>query len=146
MIELKEVVKENWVDCINLSLRPEQVGNLASNSDTIAQSKFETHHRVRAIYCENKVIGLLSYCHETDPVDLELFCIFRFMIDKDHQGKGYGSQALALVAEEIKAAGGKRIQTMHKPKNKAAAKSYRNFGFKEIGVLDDGDIHLEIKL
>ena len=48
--ELKEVTKENWIDCIHLSLHPEQEGNLASNVDTIAESKFEPENQLRAIY------------------------------------------------------------------------------------------------
>lgn len=32
-IELKEVTKDNWIDCIDLSLYPEQEKNVASNVD-----------------------------------------------------------------------------------------------------------------
>ncbi len=41
------------------------------------------------------------------------------------QGQGYGTKALKLVIEEIKKLGAKRIQTMHKPKNKIAGKLYQ---------------------
>jgi diamine N-acetyltransferase len=142
-IHLKKVDRCNWVACVKLSLHPDQVGNLASNSNTIAEAKFEPHHRLRAIYKDNDVIGMLSFCHEDDPLDLELFWLFRFMIDKEHQGKGYGSNVLALVLEEVRGLGGKRLQTMCKPSNAAAAQAYRSFGFKEIGTLNDGDLHFE---
>ncbi len=40
-IKLAGVTKDNGIDCINLLLYPEQEKNLASNVDTIAESKFE---------------------------------------------------------------------------------------------------------
>lgn len=59
--------------------------NLAPNAYTIAESKFETHHHVREIYKDDEVIGMLSYCYEDDSIDTELYWLFRFMLDKNHQ-------------------------------------------------------------
>ena len=146
MISLKEVDKTNWIDCVRLSLHPEQENFVASNSDTIAESKFETHHQVRAIYNDDTVIGLLSYCHEDEPLDLTLYWLFRFMIDKQYQGQGYGHKALELAVGEMTSVGANRIQTMHKPSNHNAAALYRNYGFEEIGTLDDGDTLLQLKV
>ncbi|MGY0216724.1 GNAT family N-acetyltransferase [Endozoicomonadaceae bacterium StTr2] len=139
MIELREVDKNNYLDCLRLRLRPDQEHNLAPNGDTITQGCFEPHHRVRAIYRDNKVVGLLSFCHEDEPEDLELYWLFRFMVDKSCQGQGVGSTVLELLVEEVRSLGGKRLRTMHKPSNTVAGKTYRNFGFREIGELDDGD-------
>lgn len=146
MISLKEVNKENWIDCIKLSLKPEQESYLASNVDTIAESKFEPHHQLRAIYFQEKVIGMLAFCHENEPEDFELFWIFRFMIDKDFQNKGLGLKALELAIAEIKGLGAKFIRTMHKPGNLQAASVYLKIGFKHIGELEDGDSLLELKV
>ncbi len=145
-IELKEVTKDNWIDCIHLSLYPEQEGNVASNVDSIAESKFEPQNQLRAIYKKEKVIGFLAFCVEDAPPDPELYWIFRFMIDKYFQGQGYGTKALKLVIEEIKKLGAKRIQTMHKPKNKIAGKLYQKIGFSYIGSLDDGDLVMEMTI
>ncbi len=68
------------------------------------------------------------------------------MIDKHFQGQGYGTKALKLVIEEIKKLGAKRIQTMHKPKNKIAGKLYQTIGFSYIDNLDDGDLLMEMKI
>lgn len=144
-IELKEVTRDNWIDCIRLSLHPEQEGNVAPNVDSIAESKFELHHQLRAIYKDKQVIGFLAFCVEDDPPNPELYWLFRFMIDKDFQGKGYGTQALNLVIEEITHLGAKCIHTMHKPKNIRAGKLYQKAGFTYIGNLDDGDLLMELK-
>lgn len=144
MIRLEEVHKDNYEDCIYLELESDQMGNLTPNSISIAQSKFETHFRIRAIYKDDEVIGFLTYCQEDEPEDPELYWLFRFMFDKAHQGKGHASKALQLLMDEVSELGGKRLQTMHKPANVNAESAYMKFGFTKIGVLDDGDIHLEI--
>jgi len=144
MIKLQEVNKDNYEDCIDLELEPSQKGNLTPNSISIAQSKFETHFRTRAIYRDDEVIGFLTYCHENEPEDLEVYWLFRFMFDSTHQGKGYAQKALQLLLDEVRDLGGKKLLTMHKPSNANASSAYRKFGFREIGVLDDGDILLEM--
>ena len=145
-IQLQEVTKDNWIECIHLSLHPEQESYLASNVDSIAESKFEPDNQLRAIYKNDKVIGFLAFCVEDEPPNPELYWIFRFMIDRNFQGLGYGTKALNLVIEEIKQLGAKRIQTMHKPQNKVAAKLYQKVGFVYIGQLDDGDLQMEMKV
>lgn len=145
-IALKDVDQHNYLDCIRLSLLPEQQDNLASNAITIAQSKFEPHYRLKAICLNQKVIGMLAFCHEDEPEDFELFWLFRFMIDARHQNQGYGCRVLALLVDEVRALGGKHLRTMHKPANRQASRVYQAFGFREIGTLDDGDTLLTLEL
>ena len=144
MITLEKVSKSNYLDCIRLELFPGQEQFLASNAVSIAQSRFEPHYQTRAICEDDKVVGFLAYCHEDDPEDLELYWLFRFMIDKNNQGRGIASDVLKLLVAEVRQLGGKRLCTMFKPGNTNADSAYKKFGFSEVGVLDDGDIHLEI--
>ncbi len=115
--------------------------------ETIAESKFESHYHMKAIYKDEMVVGMLAYCHENDPEDLELYWIFRLMVDISHQGKGFGFEAMKLAINEMKKLGATRIRTMHKPSNSIASSLYEKLGFERTGVvLDDGDIVREIKL
>ncbi len=123
-IQLKPVTKDNWIDCIHLSLHPNQIGNLASNVATIAESKFEPENQLRAIYLGDRVIGMLAYCMEDEPPTPDVYWLFRFMIDKDFQNKCYGTKALDLVIQEIWTLGANKIYTSHKPENKIAGKLY----------------------
>ena len=143
MVTLQNVTRENWVACTRLSLHEHQVGNLASNVATIAEAKFEVHHQLRSIYKGDKLVGMLAYCQETEPEDTELYWIFRLMIGKEHQGKGFAHDAMKLAVLEIVKQGGKKIRTMHKPGNTTASKLYAKLGFCVIGTLDDGDTLLE---
>ena len=146
MLTLKDVTVENWKDCIRLSLHEDQVGFVASNVATIAESKFNPHFHLRAIYSDEVLVGMLAFCHEDDPEDLELFWIFRLMIDCAHQRKGYGAKAMRLAIDEITRLGGRRVRTMHRPANITAAALYAKLGFRSKGHLDDGDCLLELVL
>jgi len=145
-VELIEVNKSNWRDCINLELKPEQEGNLASNAATLAQSKFEKDMVCLAVQRQAKVIGMMAYRREDEPDVTNLYWLFRFMIDKNYQSSGYGKHALALLAQRLRQAGGMYMRTMHTPNNIQASQTYLSFGFRVIGELDDGDTLLEYPL
>ena len=42
---------------------------------------------------------------DSDVHKEEVMCILRLMIDEEHQGKGYGTEALRRVSRMIKAMG-----------------------------------------
>ena len=146
MISLRNLNRDNWVECIGLKLHEDQIGNLASNVHTLAESKFNPHYRLRAIYRDEQMAGLLAYTPEDDPPDESLYWIYRLMITADLQRQGIGISAMKLAIAEITELGASRIRTMHKPSNTAAASLYKRLGFKNIGLHDDGDILLEIAL
>lgn len=139
-ITLREITKENWIQCIRLKLAPEQVGLVASNVDSIAESKFEPHYVPRAIYKEEKVVGFLMYCPEVETAEKDLYWLFRFMVDIEYQKQGIGKAALELALNEIFKTNCRRINIVYSPKNWVAAKLYASFGFKQVGTAEDGDI------
>ncbi|MEZ6049997.1 MAG: GNAT family N-acetyltransferase [Planctomycetaceae bacterium] len=143
---LQDVTRENWRACIRLEMHEHQQGFVASNVATIAESRFEPHFVLRAIYAEDKVVGMLAYCPEDDPPDPTLYWIFRLMIDKHHQGQGIGTAAMRLAIKEIRELGAHKVRTMHKPSNEIAAALYPKLGFQQIGFHDDGDVLLELEL
>jgi diamine N-acetyltransferase len=147
MITLRPVDRNNWFACSRIAVCDHQHGLVASNLETIAESKFEPHFHLRAIYHHELVVGMLVYCHENDPEDLELYWIFRLIIDGSSQGKGFGSEAMKLAIGEIRTLGATRIRTMHKPGNLVASSLYEKLGFELTGeMLDDGDILRELIL
>lgn len=147
MITLRPVDQKNWVACSRITLGDHQKGFVASNLETIAESKFEPDYHLRAIYKDELVVGMLAYCHENDPEDLELYWIFRLTVDISHQGEGIGYTAMQLAINEMKKLGATRIRTMHKPSNAVASSLYEKLGFEDTGVvLDDGDIVRELNV
>lgn len=147
MINLKNLNRENWIQCAKLSLDESQKDYVASNVYSIAESKVEEHYCPRVICFNDEVVGFLMYCVEIDPPDKTLFWLFRLMIGKDNQFKGYGTKALQIAIDEMAAKGAKRIRTMYKSFNYVAGKLYKKMGFRETGEYDEcGDIILELNI
>jgi diamine N-acetyltransferase len=146
MLQLTPVDKGNWVDCIHLRLDDQQDGYLASNLETIAEAKFETHYVLRAITLNEKIIGMLAYCPEIDEPVEGVYWLFRIMIDLDFQSKGYGKEAIRLCLEELKQQGANTVKTMCKESNAVARSCYISLGFHPVGHLDDGDEVFELAL
>ena len=145
-ISLREVTKENWVQCIRLKLASEQEGLVAPNIASIAESKFEPHYVPRAIYSNEKVVGFLMYCPEIETEEKDLYWLFRFMVDVEYQKQGIGKAALKLALNEIAESNCRKINIIYSPKNSAAAKLYARFGFKQVGTAEDGDIILQKRI
>ena len=140
-ITLKPITYENQYYITKLDSGHDDV-YVASNSSTIIQAFFKkTIKSVRAIYLESgaeaKPIGLI---YAEILKNKRVLSIRRFMIDKNFQGKGYGTQAFNI--------GLKFYVKKYKPemielssKNKDAIKLYKKFGFIEDSriVKDKGD-------
>jgi diamine N-acetyltransferase len=129
-----------------LELSDDQKRFVASNVYSLAQSKFEPDARPRAIYAAETLVGFIMYDVTLD--DAEAF-IYRFMIDKEHQGQGYGRAAIEHVIEEIRQIPGvSRILISYMKSNPIAKSFYASFGFVE--APDDGnkwgEMHAELKL
>ena len=101
-INLREVTKDNWLDIIELEITREQENYVALNAESIAASKFYDYYVNKGIYLADKAVGFLQYYPNYDDGKPNEIFIDQFMIDVQHQGKGYGTKAIALVLEEIK--------------------------------------------
>jgi diamine N-acetyltransferase len=141
-VKLKDVTAKNWRAVARLELAPDQEELVASNLHSIAESKFDPDARPRAIYAGDQPVGFLMY----DASDREAL-IYRFMIDRRHQGKGYGRAALILALNEIKAIPTARKAVIsYMPDNKVAKAFYASLGFVEAGLDEDGEMMAELAL
>jgi diamine N-acetyltransferase len=146
-VRLKEVTAGNWEAVVDLELSDEQKDIVASNAYSLAEAKFTPAAQPRAIYAGRRIVGFLMYetlAAEGKPHETS---IYRFMIDRRHQGKGYGRAAFAAALDEIRATSGSRKVTVcYVPQNLPAKRFYASFGFVETGLDDDGEMVAELKL
>ena len=101
-VRLRDVTADNWEEVVDLKVSKDQKGFVASNAYSIAESKFDPYVKPRAIYAGKRAVGFLMYetlHYEGKPHD---YSIYRLMIDKRQQGKGYGRRALEQAIDEIK--------------------------------------------
>ncbi|SMF79531.1 diamine N-acetyltransferase [Paenibacillus uliginis N3/975] len=138
MISLRKIDRSNWEECIHLRVREEQERFMASNLYSIAEVQFLPGFMTRAIILDDKVIGFLMY--GIDPDD-QNYWIYRFMIDDQFQGKGYGRAAMNLLIQQIEAADNRTevIMIGYNSDNEGARRLYKSVGFEEIGLAPWGE-------
>jgi diamine N-acetyltransferase len=145
-VRLAKVTEDNWEDVVDLELSDDQQDFVADNTYSLAESKFDRSARPRAIYAGKQIVGFLMYDVETSR-GARKATIYRFMIDKAQQGKGYGRAAMECALAEIRAIRGVTvIAVSYMPKNKVARGLYRSFGFVERGRDEDGETIAVLKL
>lgn len=127
MVLFKEVTRENFWDCIELSVAPEQVNFVTSNAISLAQSKVQPECIPLAVYDDDLMIGFIMYCIDEDDGE---YWIYRMMVDKKYQSKGYGKKILEKllgILEQDKNHN-KLFLGVHK-ESASAVKLYEGFGF-----------------
>jgi diamine N-acetyltransferase len=141
-VKLKDVTAKNWRAIARLELAPDQEDLVADNLHSIAESKFDPDARPRAIYAGDQPVGFLMY----DASDREAL-IYRFMVDRRHQGKGYGRAALVLALDEIRALPHvRKVLISYMPDNPITKAFYASLGFEETGLDEDGEMLAELAL
>jgi diamine N-acetyltransferase len=145
-VSLKKVTADNWEAVVELELDAGQQDLVASNLYSVAEAQFDPDARPRAVYAGKRVVGFLMYDVQRTRGKSRA-SIYRFMIDRRHQGKGYGRSALGLALAEIGAIRGvKRVSIRYMAENPVAKPFYASFGFRELGQDRDGEVIAELKL
>ena len=146
-VKLKKVTADNWEAVVELELHGSQEDLVASNLCSVAEAQFDPDARPRAVYAGKRVVGFLMYDAQKTKGEAKEASIYRFMIDRKYQGKGYGHTALSKALEEIRAIPGvNRISIRYMPKNPVAKPFYASFGFVEVGRDRDGEMSAVLKL
>lgn len=139
MIELKPITKDNWLKAISLRVREDQEKFIATNTVSLAQLNFLPNFQAKGIYHVEEMVGFTLYGIDDDDHE---YWIYRMMIDKSHQGKGFGKLAMKQVIEDIKTIKEDRHQSItlsYEPTNTQAKLFYEKLGFQEIEGLIIGD-------
>jgi diamine N-acetyltransferase len=75
------------------------------------------------------------------------YSIYRLMVDKRQQGKGYGRAALELAIDEIRQDRHvNRITISYVPGNPVSKRFYGSLGFQEVGLDEDGEMIAELAI
>lgn len=135
VVKLEKLSAQNWKECAELKLKEEQTDSLPDNWTSIAELNFYPETKAFAIKNEEgKVVGFATYGM---PVGESYPKLFRLMIDKDHQGKGYGKAALKEILnrmfEEYKS---EKLQVCYRPNDPIVKKFYESVGFQEKAILE----------
>ena len=98
-----------------------------------------------AIYADGKLVGfcMFAFAPEAEDED-DRYWLWRFMIDKSEQGKGYGQAALTEIIKYFRDNGADRLHLSTEPENEPGMHIYHKFGFRETGEIDEDDGEAEM--
>lgn len=143
-VSLVPVTAANRAAVLALRLAADQKDFVASNAESLKEAKRDRDARPRAVVVGGRVVGFLMY--EAPKRETEAL-IYRFMIDRDAQGRGYGRAALAAALQEIGALGRVRsVLVLYMPENDGARRLYSAAGFVEEGLDEDGEMIARLDL
>lgn len=128
-VELREVTAETVRAICCLDVRDEQRAYVAPVAVSMAQAHFEPSAIFRAVYTGDRLVGFVLWRNDGQP---ETASLWRFMIDKTHQKKGYGRAALSLAFAELKSLGFSVLKTSVVLGQHSPLGFYLAIGFVEI--------------
>lgn len=145
MISLKIITKDNLIAVLKLKVNDEQKGLVAPNAVSIAEGHYSNEAWFRAIYFEDTPVGFVML--SLDDIKKE-YWIWRFMIDKNHQKKGYGKAAVQQIIDFVKTKpNAQKLLLSFVPKEGSPKIFYEKHGFTETGKVDeDGEVEMELIL
>ncbi|MBQ7144082.1 MAG: GNAT family N-acetyltransferase [Oscillospiraceae bacterium] len=164
MIHLEKIDAKNIWDVLDLKVKRDQKSFVASNEISVVQAYAAQGTGCSAfpfaIYNDKRVVGFLMIGHneaalyeldgETPPAALKHnYSLWRLMIDKRYQGRGYGREAIRLALDFIRTwprGIEEYCELSYEPENETARELYRSMGFVENGEKDGDEIVAVLKL
>ncbi len=152
-VHLRPITLANYKECLALQLDPTQTAFVASNAKSLAEAKVNPTLTPLAIY------DVAARGYDDPPVPMRGFAMYeiaagvgylmRLMIDRAHQGQGYGRAATIEIIRRLRLSPEVEIiGTGHHPENAAAAHLYRSLGFlpwePTFAPPDSPDVHLKL--
>ena len=146
-VKLKKVTADNWEAVVELELGAGQEDLVASNLYSVAEAQFDPDARPHAVYAWKRVVGFLMYDVQKTKGKVQEASIYRFMIDRKQQGKGYGRAALSKALEENPSdpGGEQDIDPLHARKSGCKA-VLRQLRLRGGGRDRDGEVIAVLKL
>lgn len=138
MVRLIEITENNWFDVADLSVREDQRGYVAPAIGILARGYVyrNCNARIYAIDNNGTIIGAaLVREFDDEPLGYDLQ---QFMIDQRYQGRGYGSDALAQILDNLREEGHyDHVEVCVKKDDAGAIHLYEKHGFVDSGYVDE---------
>jgi diamine N-acetyltransferase len=129
-VELREVTRATVRAVCALSVHDRQRRYVAPNALSLAEAHFEPSAAFRAVWLGGQPIGFVQWRDGAAPGETILW---RFMIDRDHQGAGHGRAALGLALAHFASRGVVAVETSVVRGPASPLGFYLANGFTELG-------------
>ena len=160
MLRLEQVNGKNVWDILKLTVEENQKNFVANNDISIIEAYTAITANGYAfpfgIYENETPVGFLmigfdidDYWDDAPSIAKGNYNLWRLMIDKACQGRGFGKQAVQLALDYIKTFPCGKAEycwLSYEPENEAARQLYRLFGFSETGDTDGEELIAVLRL
>lgn len=154
MLKLKKINRNNIGEILKLEVFNDQKSFVATNNSSIIEAYIaiteNNHVFTFGIYKDDTPVGFLMIGFDVNSDDEGApkiakgnYNIWRLMIDKKFQGKGFGKKAMDLALEFINTlpcGSAKYCWLSYESDNDLARKLYKSVGFVETGEKDGEEI------
>lgn len=137
MVQLKPVTKENLDAVLALRVKENQKGFVSSTAESLAQAYVYAETAYPFAVCDyDEVVGFIMMGYYEAK---QYYTLWKLLIDRDRQGRGYGRKALEAGITFLRERfGAEEIYTGVLPENSAAKRLYRSAGFAGTGLFENG--------
>lgn len=137
MVELRPVDKNNIDDVLTLEVHEYQKSYVSTVAESLAQAYvYNDNAYPFAVYSGDEIVGFIMMGYYEVK---QYYTLWKFLIDKDHQRRGYGRKALALGIKFLKDRFDvDSVYTGVVPGNAVANRLYRSVGFVPTGLIELG--------
>ena len=97
-LELRTINHDNFYEICQLEVASNQVNHVDSNAISLAEANFMDYPWFRGIYVNNEPVGFILVNADTLSGK---HCLWRFMLDKSQQAKGYGRNTMKLLSAAL---------------------------------------------
>ncbi|SEB68539.1 diamine N-acetyltransferase [Nitratireductor aquibiodomus] len=150
-ITFRRVTSANVSEVCELSetLSDQQREFVADNGTSLAEGFCSESAWFRAIYADECLVGFVML-HEGSDWDDGIDCpgpyLWRFMIARPFQGRGFGRRAIAGVADRLRARGIRELYTSFGLGAGGPQKFYEKLGFVPTGGMFDEEVEVVLAL
>lgn len=143
-VTLREVTAQTVRDIVGLKVAPEQEGFVAPNAMSIAEAHFNDKAWYRAIYADETPVGFVMLL---DDPQTPRYYLWRYMVDAQYQGYGFGRRALEQVIEYVRSRpGAAELTVSYVPGEGSPRDFYARLGFAETGATHGGEREMRLAL
>jgi diamine N-acetyltransferase len=152
VVSLREITEDNRAAVEALAVTGEQDRYVASVTTSLqdAEEYPDAKPWYRAVYADDEPVGFVMIADGItvdDPTYVGPYYLWRLLVDRRFQGRGYGKAALDLVVEHVRTRPDARVLlTSHVVGPTSPVTFYQHYGFRLTGEEHEGEPLLELDL
>jgi diamine N-acetyltransferase len=149
IVSLRDITSDTVRAVCALEVDDTQRRNVASNAISLAEAYvYYPQAWPRAIHAGEDLVGFLMVYDPTavENPDESDFFLWRLMIDRRWQQRGYGRAAARLAIEYVRSRSAERILVAHVKSDPVLGSFYASFGFAYTGREDERQRYMALAL